>query len=53
MLLNKDVKELHQLRTSYNTNMQMLATFTNPTIYDVRRDLVPRSKITTHNCVVT
>ena len=26
----------------------MLATFTNPAIYDVRRNLVPPSKITTH-----
>jgi len=24
----------------------MLETFTNPTIYDVRRDLVPRPKLT-------
>jgi hypothetical protein len=30
----------------------MLATFTIPTIYNVRRDLVPLSKITTHNVLV-
>jgi len=29
----------------YYASMQMLAAFTNPTTYDVRRDLVPLSKL--------
>jgi len=28
-----------------HTSMQMLVSFTNPTIYDVRRDLVPLPKL--------
>jgi len=31
----------------------MLTTFTNPTIYDVRRDLVPLPKLPHTYCVVT